>query len=198
LSYTLRVESNGAVARVLQVKTILLITFSVAALRTISLALAEEKQSEPALKEDRVGFPKDYRNNLKVLRVVERPEKKQVVTVYGNKEAATVTSTNQLPYPYGALLVMETAEAKSADSEKTTRASSIKPGEVVGLHVMRKERGFGEAYKHNRSGEWEYAEYKADGSYITPPAASASCASCHIKAGAATDFVYNAGMKPGK
>jgi hypothetical protein len=35
-------------------------------------------------------------------------------------------------------------------------------------------------------------EYQADGSYITPPQKSATCAECHVKAGAKKDFVYQA------
>jgi hypothetical protein len=63
---------------------------------------------------------------------------------------------------------------------------------VLGMHVMRREKDFGQAYGSKRSGEWEYVEYRADGSYITPPQKSASCAECHIKAGPEKDFVYNA------
>jgi hypothetical protein len=59
---------------------------------------------------------------------------------------------------------------------------------------MRREIGFGEAYGSNRSGEWEFVEYKPDGSYITPPAKSAACAECHIKAGPRRDFVYKAAL----
>ena len=34
---------------------------------------------------------------------------------------------------------------------------------------MRREKGFGGAYGKNRTGEWEYVEYRADKTYITPP-----------------------------
>ena len=60
----------------------------------------------------------------------------------------------------------------------------------VGLHVMRREKGFGEAYGKNRTGEWEYVEYRADRTYITPPQKSFACAECHVKAGSDRDFVY--------
>ena len=52
------------------------------------------------------------------------------------------------------------------------------------------ETAFGAAYATKRSGEWEFVEYRVDGSYITPPQKSATCAECHIKAGAEKDFVY--------
>ena len=66
----------------------------------------------------------------------------------------------------------------------------LRKGDVVGLHVMRREKGFGEAYGKNRTGEWEYVEYRADGSYITPPRKSFACAECHVRAGGERDFIY--------
>ena len=47
-----------------------------------------------------------------------------------------------------------------------------------------------QSYGAKHGAAWEYVEYRPDGSYITPPAASAKCASCHLKAGAAKDFVF--------
>lgn len=134
---------------------------------------------------DRVGFPKDYVSTYEILRTVTRDGGKKVVTVYGNREAATVTNKAQLPYPNGSILVMETASTVKASD------GAMKRDKVLGLHVMRRGKGFGSDYASRRSGEWEFAEYRADGSYITPPQKSATCAECHIKAGAEKDFVYN-------
>ena len=67
---------------------------------------------------------------------------------------------------------------------------------MLGLHVMRREQGFGEAYGKNRTGEWEYVEYRADETYITPPQKSFACAECHVKAGRERDFVYRGGFPP--
>jgi hypothetical protein len=51
----------------------------------------------------------------------------------------------------------------------------------------------------SESGEWEFVEYRADGSYLTPPDQSATCAECHIKAGAERDFGYHGRFgDPGK
>ena len=47
-----------------------------------------------------------------------------------------------------------------------------------------------EAYGKNRTGEWEYVEYRDDGSYITTSKRSFACAECHVKAGGKRDFVY--------
>jgi len=135
-------------------------------------AVTAWSQDPPAPAADRVGFPEGYREKLRVLRSVEKND--EVKVTYGNDAAASAIASTSRSFPYGALLVMETR----------------KQGAVTGLHVMRKERGFGEAYQQNRTGEWEYTEYKPDRSYITPPQKSFACASCHVKAGADKDFVY--------
>ncbi len=147
-------------------------------------------QSAPVV--DRVGFPRAYAETFQILRVVNKEKEQKVVTVYGNTPAASVTNAVQLPYPYGSVIVMETAMAsKGPDGAFLVDArGNLRAGRVTGLHVMRREKGFGEAYGPSRSGEWEYVEYKADGGYITPPAKSAACAACHVKAGPQRDFVY--------
>jgi hypothetical protein len=149
-------------------------------------------QAPPAPEGDRVGFPKNYREEFTVLRRVNRAEKQQVVTVYGNERAASVKQADDLPYPYGSIIVMETASGlKDAKGEIQLDADGhYRADRVAGLHVMRREKGFGEAYGKNRTGEWEYVEYRADGSYITPPRRSFACAECHTKAGRDRDFVY--------
>jgi len=149
-------------------------------------------EDPPAPKEDRVGFPKDYSTTFEVLRTVERPEKQQIVTVFGNERAAAVRRSEDLPYPYGSVIVMETAGAIKDEQGKprVDDKGLLRKGGVVGLHVMRREKGFGEAYGENRTGEWEYVEYRADGTYLTPPNKSSPCAECHVKAGRDRDFVY--------
>ena len=158
------------------------------------LALAEETKDAPAPTEDRVGFPKGYQDSFQVLRTVPHEKEHKIVTIYGNTVAASVTTAAQLPYPYGSVIVMETATTATDEAGKPkldTKGAPIKT-QVTGMHVMRREKDFGTAYGTNRSGEWEYAEYHADGTYITPPAKSASCSACHVKAGKEKDFVYQA------
>lgn len=144
------------------------------------------------LSQDRVGFPRDYTTKFSVLRTSLRDEGAKIVTVYGNALAAAVTNKTQLPYPYGSVIVMETALTRKSPEGKPLKnaAGNLEKETVSGLHVMRKEKGFGENYGAKRSGEWEFVEYKPDGTFITPPAKSASCAECHIKAGPEKDFVY--------
>ena len=170
-------------------------SFSIALVGGAVIAADTEKPPAPAPATDRVGFPKNYQTEFQVLRTVNRDgDTPKVVTVYGNARASSVNRTNDLPYPYGSVLVMETVAARKDGTDKPQRDDKgfFQRGEVLGLHVMRREKGFGEAYGPNRTAEWEYVEYRADGSYLTPPQKSASCAECHVKAGAKKDFVYQA------
>src|SRR6266480_928314 len=66
---------------------------------------------------DHVGFPKDYTTAMRVLYVYDRPDNKQVRTIYANDPVFTVTTANQNEYPYGSILVMETwASLKDAQT----------------------------------------------------------------------------------
>lgn len=163
----------------------------VAMLASVSTILIAE--TPEAAGTDRVGFPEGYAEKFTVLRTVIRDDGAKRVTVYGNDAAAGVTNKAQLPYPNGAVLVMETASTvKGADGKPVKDADGQpKKDQVLGLHVMKRGAGFGTGYGEKRSGEWEYTEYRADRSYITTPANSATCSECHIKAGAGKDFVYN-------
>jgi hypothetical protein len=160
-----------------------------------SLALVIcRSQDLPAPKVDRVGFPKGYQSAFRQLRVEDSADAKTVIVVYGNTAAASAKGRS---YPYGSVIAMETWSTLQ-DAQKNVLLDGIghfRKDKVTGLHVMRKEHGFGEAYRENRTGEWEYVEYQPDGTYITPPSASAKCASCHVKAGEAKDFVYGGSGK---
>lgn len=138
---------------------------------------------KPAPQTDRVGFPKEYATQFTELRKFDRGDH-QVVTVYGNAAAARVKGLADLPFPNDSILVMETAEGARNPN------GAVEKQKVVGLHVMRRGPDFGTAYGTNRAGPWEFVEYRADGSYLTPPAKSAACAECHVKAGRDRDYVY--------
>jgi hypothetical protein len=157
-----------------------------------SVLPAAESEQAGAPSVDRVGFPKAYQAKYQVLRTVNKKEEQKVVTVYGNPMAASITNAIQLPYPKGSIIVMETASAlKDAQGKPLLdEQGNYRKDQVLGIHVMRREKDFGEAYGKNRTGEWEYVEYRADGTYITPPQKSSSCAECHVKAGQERDFVY--------
>ena len=148
----------------------------------------------PSPRADRVGFPKDYRTTFKILGGSARTNisPSLVMTAYGNDLAASVTSVAQLPYPNGSIILMEFAEALRDSDGKISFDEKGQPrrGKVDHVDVMRRGDGFGEAYGLNRSGHWEFAGYRLDGTYSTAPAKSASCAQCHQKAGSTKDFVF--------
>ena len=162
-------------------------------LTTTTLAVEEVKDA-PAPQTDRVGFPTDYATKFTVLRTNLDPANAKQVTIYGNLQAASITLPTALPYPNGSVIVMATASLKKGPDGKAEidAQGNYLQDLVLGLHVMRREAGFGEAYGVNRSGEWEYVEYRADGSFITPPQKSAACSECHVKAGKEKDYVFKA------
>jgi hypothetical protein len=145
---------------------------------------------------DRVGFPKDYRTQFKVLSVRVRDESPEVLTAYGNEQAASVSSRTQLPFPEGSIILMEFSYALRDANDQIVRDANgvVQKGAIEHVDVMKRGQGFGEKYGENRSGEWEYAGYKLDGSYVTTPEQSVQCAGCHRKAGPENDFVYR--MRP--
>jgi uncharacterized protein (TIGR02246 family) len=141
---------------------------------------------------DRVGFPRDYRSALKLLSVDVKEAEPSVMTTYGNDRATSLTTPDQLPYPYGTLIAMEFAHGTRDGEGQLLYDSTGVPvrADVAHVDVMRRERGYGEGYGENRAGEWEFASYRADGSTLVAPANGGSCAACHRKAGAERDFVY--------
>lgn len=151
-----------------------------------------EKSASSAPWQDRVGFPRDYRKSFKVLSVKVRDEAPRVLTRYGNDLAASVERPAQLPYPEGSILVMEFADAlEDANHEPLLdERGQVRKGKVEHIDVMRRGKGFGEAYGPNRAGEWEFAGYRPDGRYTTAPLDSGPCAACHAKDAAASDFVF--------
>jgi hypothetical protein len=185
-----RLFTDRTISEVAMGRPICVLLLSAIALAAVSFAADSPDARAPVV--DRVGFPKAYQEKYAVLRTVNKTDKEQVVTVYGNEQAASITRADQLPYPYGSIIVMETATAKKDSQGKpiVDKNGDYRGDKILGLHVMRREKGFGEAYGKNRTGEWEYVEYRADETYITPPQKSFACAECHVKAGPERDFVY--------
>ncbi|MFO1458506.1 MAG: cytochrome P460 family protein [Verrucomicrobiota bacterium] len=176
---------------------IVLFALALLALPMVAGDGASAPADRPAPATDRVGFPAEYATRFAVLRTFDRGER-QVVTVYGNVEAAQVKGAADLPFPNGSILVMETADAvrDASGARRKGPDGRVEKEKVVGLHVMRRGPDFGTAYGTNRAGPWEFVEYRPDGSYLTPPAKSAACAECHVKAGPARDYVYRGPLPP--
>ena len=142
---------------------------------------------------DRVGFPTDYQTKMTPLYVFDRPDVRQVRTIYGNEQAASVEYGKGLTYPYGSVMVMETHAALTDAGGVILNANGRfqkNPAATPTLFVMKKDRGFGVEYGPNRNGEWEYVAYRPDGTYQTTPPNSFGCAVCHLQAGPTTDWTF--------
>jgi cytochrome P460 len=167
----------------------------------LALAPLAYSQNPPAPSVDHVGFPADYTRNMNVLYTYDRPDNKQVRTVYANSPVFSVDANNQDAYPYGSILVMETwrsLQDSAGNPILDDRGRFQKdPAASPTLFVMRKEKGFGADYGPNRNGEWEYVAYHPDGTFQTTPSNSFSCAICHLQADHPKDYVFRVGIHIG-
>lgn len=158
--------------------------------KTIGVCLAILVSSLVLLwaQEDRVGFPRDYEKSFKLYHVFNREERPQLREMWINPVGAQAESRKV--FPYGTIIVMVTYDAKAQDGKplQDDRGLYLK-GKTNRVDVMRKEKGYGEAYGASRSGEWEFNAYGADGKLR--PGDAARCAKCHIDA-STTDFVFTA------
>lgn len=133
----------------------------------------------PAPEIDRVGFPKGYLDSFKLMYVYDRPDNKQVRVVCGN-DTAMSRSANQ-PFAYGSMLVMTIYRAREENGQLMKDANGhFILDNPTSVFVMRKEKGYGEAYAHLRNGEWEYAAYRPNGTTQTPSQGTYACAACHL------------------
>lgn len=156
---------------------------------------AQQGERLPAPTEDRVGFPEGYQDSFTLLFVFDRPDNRSIRYIYGNDLAASVGPGEA--YPYGSVLVMDVYRSQRDEDGNVLLGENGRyvRGDLFGSFIQRKEPGFGEAYEANRSGEWEYAAYRPDGSVLIPPENTANCAQCHLQqAGAARDYVFRADL----
>src|ERR1043166_1438921 len=113
----------------------------------LALAPLAYSQNPPAPSVDHVGFPADYTRNMNVLYTYDRPDNKQVRTVYANSPVFSVDANNQDAYPYGSILVMETwrsLQDSAGNPILDDRGRFQKdPAASPTLFVMRKEKGVG-------------------------------------------------------
>jgi hypothetical protein len=162
------------------------------------LARAQQDSATPDLPAptvDRVGYPKDYREAFLQIRISDRPDTKTTAVIYGNLAGAAVKPGAKGTFAYGSILVNETWSTlqDAQGNVLVDKKGHYRLDKLLRIHVMRKDHDFGEAYRENQSGEWEYVSFAPDGSYLTPPAKSGVCAQCHkLYAGKAKDWVFGA------
>jgi len=147
---------------------------------------------------DRVPFPTDYAEKFQSIRVANKTAQTLLGTIYANEKAASLEDLTGLPYPNGSVIVMEWAQPLKDDKGALLLDANglWRKGTVVRVDVMRRETGYGESYGDKRSGEWEFASYRPDGTLLQPLDAAASCAECHRGATAERDFVFRGRFPP--
>ncbi len=165
---------------------------TMAVVLTGALLMVAQSQTPqlPAPLVDRIGFPEGYQDLYKLLQVFDRPDNGQIRVMYGNDLAASFQPGDP-GYAYGSILVFESWNPKR-DAQNNILLDDeghFQRDVLTTVFVMRKERGFGSAYKEFRNGEWEYVSYRPDRTYASAPSASTGCATCHMQA-KATDFVF--------
>lgn len=148
----------------------------------------------PAPAVDRVGPLQNYPQDWTLMYIHDRGTNSQVRVICGN--AIAVSGKKGEPFPYGSIIVMETWTVKPGSAPGLLalddKGNFIRE-KLVTVHAMRKEKGFGEAYKAFRSGEWEYMGYNPDGSVLNPPETTGVCADCHSAAlTEKTDWTFRA------
>lgn len=148
--------------------------------------------SAAAPRTDGGAFPAQYAATFETLGAALADKNALVTTTYANSLAASVRNIGQIPYPDGAVIVMEYALSMKDGEGELLRDSQgdLLKGEVVRVDVMRRGRDFGAPYGDKRAGEWEFSSYRRDGSTLIAPANGVDCAACHRNAGATKDFVF--------
>ncbi|HWA25727.1 MAG TPA: cytochrome P460 family protein [Lacunisphaera sp.] len=164
----------------------------------VALLAAPAPAADTSPAADRVGFPAGYAASFEAIRVANKTKVTNLGTIYANARAASVKGLGGLPYPDGSIIVMEWAEPlKGEDGALLTDANGLwRKGRVVRVDVMRRERGYGEAYGEKRAGEWEFASYLPDGTRVESAGKPVSCAQCHRKAGVERDYVFQGRFPP--
>jgi len=140
---------------------------------------------------DRVSFPGDYVRLLRQQGETLFNERSGVTTVYVNEVAASAAKSRTLPFPEGAMIVMEFAKpVKNAAGEpmRDERGALLR-GDIEHVDVMKRGPVL-DAGDPSRAGHWSFASYGADGKTLVAPGEAVKCAACHSQGAADRDFVF--------
>jgi hypothetical protein len=141
---------------------------------------------------DRVAFPQGYASSWVKYTVVERPDRKLVRNMYVNPDAHAKAKAGE-PIPDGTVLVMEDRQVEldaSGNPELGPDGRFISTGEVTGIFVMEKRRGWGETIPPDkRNGDWDYSAFAPDGT-VRPNLNTDGCFACHLSRGGERDFTF--------
>lgn len=145
---------------------------------------------------DSTGLPSRYSVRLAQLGVDIGTQDELVHTVFANDLAVSVRTARQLPYPDGAIIIMEFARpVLDADGKPRLEEGRPVKGDVQRIDIMRRVANPGAFYGDDAAGHWEFSEFAPDGKVLIAPQHARSCAACHRKA-QDTDFVFRARRLP--
>jgi hypothetical protein len=117
------------------------------------------------------------------------PNDTQTGVAWANRTAVESAKPGE-PLAHGSVIVFEVWKAKlDAEGKPVLDAEGRRiPDSLALLAVMEKQPGFGAGWPEDiRNGEWEYAAYKPDGSFVERD--YAPCLQCH-KPIETQDYVY--------
>ena len=155
------------------------------AVMTVTLLAAAPTTAGP----ENVAFPANYRTQTPYWSV-DRMVNDTVRLFYATPESARTMKPSQ-SLPHGTVIVMEVYRAKLDTDGKPLKdaAGRFVRGELASIQVMEKRAGWGREYPDDlRNGEWDYAQFSADGAR-DQPAGATPCLSCHRRR-AGDDFVH--------
>jgi hypothetical protein len=138
---------------------------------------------------EKVMFPL-YQSHV-LVRVVDRPDIKEVRDVYATPEAVKMARAGA-PLPSGTVLTLVHFKARVNDNDELVKDPNgrLIKGDLHRIGVMEKRDGWGTEYPDDlRNGEWEYALFRPDGTR-NETADVKACLQCH-KPKAAQDFVFS-------
>jgi hypothetical protein len=159
--------------------------------RTLFLALASSWALADGGAAERAAFPADYAQRLQQQGEPMHSERSGVTTVYANELAAKAAKAGTLPFPDGAVIVMEFASPLKDEQGRLRRDARgvLLKGGILHVDVMARGPAAVESAA-SRAGRWSFASYGPDGKVLVTPEGAASCADCHRNVGADKDFVF--------
>lgn len=137
---------------------------------------------------EHVLLPEGYKTNFTQYDIRNRTNGKQVAVLYANK--AAVDSAQNEKLAEGAKIVMEIYKTKAGeDGKPITGADGIfEKGKFAAIAVMEKRSDWDASFdSKERTGNWGYALYKADG---TIKENKLECAVCHTPY-EKTDYMFS-------
>ena len=143
---------------------------------------------------DRIAFPQGFEKSYTLYGVIDRPDRKQVRFFYVDRASLKAAKYGQ-PMPDGTTLVMAFKKATvDANGEPVLDKNGrmIPDGDFTSVAVQKKGKGWGADHtEKQQNGDWEYAEFKPDGSRNTEVKSFDACFGCHsARAKPAQDYTF--------